>query len=444
VAEEQYTVSIVKYQEPLESVRQTIDLAGGFGKLEAGSKVFIKPNVVYWNTQCEFPKWGMITTSRVIEDIVCLLKERGVDDITIGEGIITYDPKDRETPADAWEKLGYNTLAERHGVTVVNLFDRPHRKVDAGTGFPVNVCADLLDADFLIDVPVLKTHSQARVSLGIKNLKGSLDMATRKKFHSADLGHDLHANIATLAGLLKPALTVIDGIYSLERGPDMNGTAHRMDLLVASTDVISADQVGATLLGFDPAEVPHVAAAAAAAGRPVDLSGVTLVGEPIDPLVTHHEWEFLYNETGDLPLPFEKLGMKGIKYRKYDDTMCTYCSDINAIILTGLKYAWDGKPFDDIEVLTGKIMVPTPGTNKTILVGQCMYNANKDNPDIKELIPVKGCPPSKENLRDAFAQAGIELPDIFYNNLEKDASLFMARYRDKHEFDESFYHVEGV
>lgn len=440
---DKHVVSVVKYKKPIASVREAIDLAGGFDALKPDFKVFIKPNVVYWNRFVPFPKWGMITTSRVIEDVIITLVERGVTDITIGEGIITYDPKDQETPTDAWEKLGYNTLARRYGIKIVNLFERPCKKVDLGCGFLANVSADAIDADFLIDIPVLKTHSQAKVSLGIKNLKGFLDMATRKKFHGADPGKDLHSNIACLASKIKPALTIIDGIYTLERGPAMNGTARRKDILVASTDVLSADLAGARLLGFDPATVPHLVKAAGHASRPVDLSDVTCKGDPIESLASHHEWDFQYNDAGDLPLPFYKQGMRGIKYRKYDDTMCTYCSDINAIILMGIKFAWDGKPFDDIEVLTGKAMKPTPGMKKTVLVGQCMYNANKDDPAIKEAIPIKGCPPSKESLREALTRAGIDLPDMFYNNLDKGAGTFMAKYRDKPEFDEGFFQVRG-
>ena len=437
---EKHVVSIVKYKEPLESVRKVIDLAGGFVKLKPKLKVFIKPNIVYWNKLVPFPKWGMITTSRVIEDIIKLLMERDVKDITLGEGIITYDPKDKVTTAHAWETLGYNTLSQRYGLKVVNLFEQPYKKIDLGE-LSVNISAPALEADFFINVPVLKTHTQAVVSLGIKNLKGCLDMASRKKFHSEDPEKNLHYNIAKLATLFKPALTILDGIYTLERGPAMNGTAHRKDILVASTDMLSADLVGAKLLGFEPQNIPHLVLAARHYSRPTDLSDITIRGETIESLASHHEYEFLYNDTGDLPLPFVKLGMKGIKYRKYDDTMCTYCSDVNAIILNAIKFAWEGKPFDEIEVLTGKRMKPTPGMKKTILVGQCMYNKNKDDPAIREAIAIKGCPPLMENLREGLQKAGIELPDMFFANIDKAAGTFMAKYRDKPEFEEKFFRV---
>jgi uncharacterized protein (DUF362 family) len=101
-------VSVVKYEKPLESVRKLVESINLLDEIPKDAKVFIKPNIVYWNRFTNFPKWGVITSSRIIEDIVVLLKERGVDDITIGEGIVTGEIRDTETAADAFEKLGYN------------------------------------------------------------------------------------------------------------------------------------------------------------------------------------------------------------------------------------------------------------------------------------------------------------------------------------------------
>ena len=66
-------VSIVRYEKPLESVRKAVDLCGGLDHLPSNARVFIKPNVVFWTRKVVFPKWGVITTSRMIEDIVVLL-----------------------------------------------------------------------------------------------------------------------------------------------------------------------------------------------------------------------------------------------------------------------------------------------------------------------------------------------------------------------------------
>ena len=71
-------VSVVKYEKPQDSVRKAVELAKGLENLPDKAKVFIKPNLVYWNRHCDWPKYGVLTTSRVIEDIIILLKEKGI------------------------------------------------------------------------------------------------------------------------------------------------------------------------------------------------------------------------------------------------------------------------------------------------------------------------------------------------------------------------------
>ena len=159
-------VAIVRYEKPLESVRKAVELCGGLDHMPAKAKVFIKPNIVFWTRKVAFPKWGVITTSRMVEDVVVLLKEQGIDDITIGEGIVTQ-AKDRETPAHAFESLGYNLLNKRYGVKAINVFEREFREVDLGNGETLNFNADILESDFVVDIPVLKTHAQTVVSLEI-------------------------------------------------------------------------------------------------------------------------------------------------------------------------------------------------------------------------------------------------------------------------------------
>ena len=438
------TVAIVRYEKPLESVRKAVELSRGLEDLPAKAKVFIKPNIVFWTRSTQFPKWGVITTSRVVEDMVVLLKERGIDDITIGEGIVFYRPKDNETASHAFEGLGYNVLKDRYGVKCLNIHERPFEKIDLGDGVALKFNSDMIHSDFVVDIPVLKTHTQAVVTLGIKNLKGALDMNSRKICHSADSEKNLDYIIARFLKVIPPSFTIIDGIYSNERGPGFDGKIRRSDILIASPDILSADMVGARILGYDPSDVPHLVHAAQNGGRPYDLSDVDVLGEKIEDLASLHEYEFSYTEDGTLPLPMQRMGIKGLSFRKYDDTICTYCAFLNSPILGAIARAWKGQPWDDVEVLTGKIMEPTPGMKKTILIGKCIYQANKDNPDIKEMIAIKGCPPSTKKIFEAFQQAGIVLDPAFFVEIDKVPGFFMKKYEGKQEFDESFFRVTNT
>ncbi len=82
-----------------------------------------------------------------------------------------------------------------------------------------------------------------------------------------------------------------------------------------------------------------------------------------------------------------------------------------------------------------------PGKKKTILFGKCIYDAQKDNPNIQEMIPIKGCPATPESIRKAFAQAGIELSPLF-DNLPAALGFLMSGYEGRPEFEESFFTIQ--
>jgi uncharacterized protein (DUF362 family) len=376
--------------------------------------------------------------------MVILLKERGIDDITIGEGMVLGDPEDTQTPLHAFEYLGYGILKKRYGIKYLNVFERPFEKLDLGDGVKLRFNTDIINSDFVVDLPVLKCHNQTIVSLGIKNLKGLIDIASRKRCHNMNPGRDLHFWIAKLADKMPPMFTLIDGIYTSERGPGYDGRLHRSNMLVASADVLSADLVGSRILGHEPEHVPHLVHAADNRKRPHDLSDVEVVGERIEDVARHHEFDFEYSRTdeGIMPSPMANQGLKGLYYQKFDLSMCTYCSGINGLMISAIRFAWKGESWDKVEVLTGKSMSPTPGMKKTILLGKCMYRAHKDNPDIQEMIPVKGCPPKPHDMLKALHKAGIEADPGLFENIDKMPELFMRRFEGKPEYDEAFFRIK--
>ena len=79
--------------------------------------------------------------------------------------------------------------------------------------------------------------------------------------------------------LVNVSYTIIDGVYTLERGPLYIGKANRSNIIIASKDLISADKIGAAILGIEPQTVPHIAIAAKRKGRKVDLSDIEVRGE---------------------------------------------------------------------------------------------------------------------------------------------------------------------
>ena len=429
-------VSIVKYQKPFDSVVDAVNLSDAFKYLNKTDKVFIKPNVVIFSRNDSIPPFGVITTSRVVEDVVRCLIERGVKKIVIGEGTIAPDPKDTEISQYAFEKLGYNKLAKKYGAEVINIFKSTFQEIDFGDGIKLNFSENFLNSDFIVSLPVLKTHAQTKVSLGLKNLKGCIDTAGRKLCHSDNFSHDLDFHIAKIAKILPKSCTIIDGIYSLERGPLHTGTAQKTNLLIASNNIIAADIVGASVMGINPEEIPYLNHACAYNGMEADINSIEVVGESIKNVTKPHAWDFEYNKENTIPKFLELMGVKGLSFPKYDHSLCSYCSDIMGLIQFAILKHEGKKIFNNIEILTGKIQEPSQKMNHTILVGVCQVKLNKDNPKINNLILIPGCPPRPNLLIQGLKKAGLTIN----NEIISEYSIaFMGKYKNKSDYLERDY-----
>jgi uncharacterized protein (DUF362 family) len=438
-----YDVATVRYEKPLQSLQKAIELCGGFSGLSAGDRVFIKPNLVIWLEGVHFPRYGVLTTARMIEDMVILLSEQGIHDITLVEGSVEYEKGGKPMVGQAVRGMNLSKLCKKYGMKVLDVHRGSFRNMQVD-GLKFAVSDSIFSADYIIDMPVLKTHSQSRVSLGVKNLKGLLNIASRKRCHNASHEQGLDYYLARLPDLVWPSLTVIDGIFSLERGPFYTGLAHRSNMIVASRDVIAADQVAATLLGFHPAEIPHLSMAAEKRNRPSDLSDVHLLGGiDVKGALEPHAWQFEQDQQVEMPEFMAKAGIKGIRYPEPDDSLCTYCSHFINYIIMGILSAKNRKePFDQIEVLYGKKQRPSGKAKHTLLAGQCQVRANAKNPMIHHCVKIKGCPPSLSDFTSAYEELGIELPDGFNQWMEKSPeTLHMRRYLKDSAFDEDLFRL---
>jgi uncharacterized protein (DUF362 family) len=433
-------VAVHKYEQGSEIVKKAVESSNAFKNLSSNAKVIIKPNIVVW-LNGPFPKWGVITTSAIMEETVILLKDYGINDISIAEGSLQMNPDEKHIGQKSFEGLGYLKLKERYGVKLLDVWERPFEKVEIEEGLSLKVNTDLIESDFLVNLPVLKTHAQVKVSLGIKNLKGFLNVTSRKKCHSADSEKDLEYMVSRLPKFIPPSATIIDGIYTIERGPSFDGKPKKSDIIIASSNMLAADMAGAKILGHEPCDVPYLVKACKDQGRSTELSDINIIGEKVKDVAAFHKYTFPYNEDNTLPVNMEKMGIKGLKFHKYDSTLCTYCSPLIGMLLTIIAMSYK-EPFDNVEFLTGKRLKPSSDMKKSILVGQCMCSLNKDHEGPQEVVKIKGCPPDPKEAAMALKGIGIDVDPSFFSNFEMAGAFMMDRFKDKPEFDESYYLIK--
>jgi uncharacterized protein (DUF362 family) len=372
------TVSIIKYREKQETIKRAVQLCDGLKELKTSDSVLIKPNIVLGSPRKKMPLYGVVTTVRILEEIVILLREYGCKNITIGEG----SPFHRElnlSTINGFERIGITRIAQKYGVKLADFNDGEFTSIDLGPA-KIKLATAALESDFLINVPVLKTHVQATVSLNFKNLKGCLKQSSKMKFHKKGLNE----MIARLSTVLKPKLNIIDGIYSLERGPNPSGRAYRTNLIIAGRDSFTCDIVGTACMGIEPSDVEYFRKFSALTGEPLSFQNIEIEGESIDDVAFPLEWQMQDSEE-----IMANYDMKGATFQWPGNTLCTNCAIMSETFMGVFLKDNKKSTFNNIEFVLGDKIHPHKESKQVFLMGDC---AIKNNPDCDNAIKIRGCP----------------------------------------------------
>jgi uncharacterized protein (DUF362 family)/Pyruvate/2-oxoacid:ferredoxin oxidoreductase delta subunit len=225
-----------------DAVQQVLQL-GPLPSLQ--SRIFIKPNL---NNDLS-ALTGNSTDLRLLAAVVELLQRWGCADIVVGDGpnIGTY-----RKGIDVLERLGVRVLCAHYGVECIDLNHAPAIEISLTTG-PVRVAKLCLEADFFINLPKLKTHAEAGMSLALKSLIGCVVGTDKRLVH-----HDLAANIVVLNEAIRPDLFIADALVAMEGNGPGDGVPCRTDTLVAGTDAFALDLTTARLFGLNPDSIPYL------------------------------------------------------------------------------------------------------------------------------------------------------------------------------------------
>lgn len=373
-------VAVVKYDGTSNTLRKAIELCDGFEELKPGHKILLKPNILWGGTE-KLPPFGVVTTSAMVNHLLEILHEQGCKDITIGEGTIP-NKELGSTTFKGYEWSGIGKVAKRYGARLVDFNSEPFEEMQLEK-IKVKVSRCALEPDFLINLPVLKTHRQTKISLGMKNLKGCLAIESKKNFHK----HDLNRSIALLNTKIKTSLTFIDGIYAMEKGPEFLGTSRRTNLLIAGKDVFSCDMVGAEVMGISPGEVEYLKEFSSITGRPLSLNAIDVKGENLKEIAKPLKWRLSLVED-----VFHPAGIQGItiQHGVTDLTCCSGCEVILSAFCGVFCKDNPGITLDGLEICSGGKAKAKKESKNVFLLGNCAIAANKD---LENGIKIKGCPP---------------------------------------------------
>lgn len=132
-------------------------------------------------------------------------------------------------------------------------------EIDIGGPFrKIEIARDAIDADLLVNLPKLKTHTQMRMTLGVKNLFGCIVGLRKPEWHlRTGVNRELFASLLVkIHNAVRPAVTILDGILAMEgQGPGKSGTPRELGIIAGSNDATALDITISGILGIEPFSV---------------------------------------------------------------------------------------------------------------------------------------------------------------------------------------------
>ncbi|PKN99927.1 MAG: cytoplasmic protein [Chloroflexi bacterium HGW-Chloroflexi-4] len=267
-AQNQYPYLVVARGTDAEQlVRQGMLAMGGMERfMKAGADVIIKPNICIGYYSYEY---AATTNPWVVAALVKMCLEAGAKRVRV------MDYPFGGTGEQCYKNSGIADLVTAAGgeMEVMSELKFVEQKIPNAVRLKrASIYQDVLTTDLLINVPIAKSHSMAKLTLGLKNLMGT--MLNRESIHPS-----FEQNLVDLATVVRPQLTIIDAIRTLMANGPTGGDLNDVKLqntLIFSHDVVAADSYATRLFEKTPEYLPYVLKAAERGLGKADLTGLTI------------------------------------------------------------------------------------------------------------------------------------------------------------------------
>lgn len=285
-------VSLIKcdtYEQEIlyQKVNDAVELIGGFNNLiPNNSKVFIKLNCVG-----PFDKdRGITTHPEFVRSVIRHIKKY-TNNIIVGDNPAVRDQ------VFTLKKCGiYNILLEEN----VNILDQTKLTTISNTDHKMysefEVSEEMVTCDVLINLPKLKTHSLAYMTVAEKNFFGTIyglnksawHIKANNPLHFGNAMNDLYSAILnTLNKNNAKIINICDGILGLEgEGPSTGGTPKKANIIMASLDAVSLDKVACKVTNLDETKLFINNIAGERKLGVSNLDEIEILGEKLDSCIT--------------------------------------------------------------------------------------------------------------------------------------------------------------
>jgi uncharacterized protein (DUF362 family) len=252
-------------ESPAAITEAAVAALGGMERfVKKGYDVIIKPNICTDSYPYEY---AATTNPEVVAALVKLSLGAGAKRVRV------MDYPFGGTAASAYARSGIADAVQAAGGEMEVMNPNKFRETEIPQGKSIqkwDIYQDVLTCDLMINVPIAKHHSLARLTLGGKNLLGVIQ---KRGLMHAKMGQ----RVADLASVVKPGLTVVDAVRILmDHGPT-GGNLNDVKLantIIASQDIVAADSYATGLFGLTGSDIGYIKAGAEMGLGEMDLSKI--------------------------------------------------------------------------------------------------------------------------------------------------------------------------
>jgi uncharacterized protein (DUF362 family) len=258
-------LSVARGESPTALVQAAVKAIGGIERfVKSGNDVIVKPNIC---VAYHGPEYAATTNPEVVAALVSLCLGAGAKRVRV------MDYPFGGSAEEAYAKSGIADAVKSAGGQMEIMAQMKYRMADIPLGTDlkqIRIFGDALDTDVFINVPIAKDHSLARLTLGMKNLLGVI--WARENMH-----RNMGQRIAELTRLVRPTLTVVDGVRILMANGPTGGNLNdvkKTNTIIASADIVATDTYATSLFGLTGADISYINAAAKMGLGTMALAGV--------------------------------------------------------------------------------------------------------------------------------------------------------------------------
>jgi uncharacterized protein (DUF362 family)/NAD-dependent dihydropyrimidine dehydrogenase PreA subunit len=204
------------------------------------------------------------------------------------------------------------------------------------------------DADRIVSLPKLKTHSFAGFTGGVKIHFGLIPGYTKAAFHTLlpDPG-EFSEMLLDVAYYAKPSLIIMDGVVGMDGPGPSGGNPRQVGAILAAQDPVAMDVVATTMVKMEPMKVPVIERAVARGISTGSIDGIDVIGASLDDFAGVR---FEHEEARAVRVPrfaMRAISRRWMKRPKADPARCVACGDCARMCpqkCIGIKSKGKGKP----------------------------------------------------------------------------------------------------